>query len=175
MAGHGPFNSEIHGQQFFSEAQRFFDYLQQKLQVPKDRMLQVVRDKRLVSKSLTFSLPELDVLDLLDQNMGLSKLEYRDTVQPTRLSSLFHCRTIFNLLLFSGKNIRNHQKRQQCSIYRKQLVLAARFNKTVVIHSREAGNDCFTIAKEELLKFMCIVSCRAGKICCCGFAGSRMP
>ena len=51
---------------------------------------------------------------------------------------------------FSGKNIRNHQKRQQRSIYRKQLVLAARFNKTVVIHSREAGNDCFTIAKEEL-------------------------
>ena len=51
---------------------------------------------------------------------------------------------------FSGKNIRNHQKRQQRSICRKQLVLAARFNKTVVIHSREAGNDCFTFAKEEL-------------------------
>ena len=72
VAGHGPFNSEIHGQQFFSEAQRIFDYLQQKLLVPKERMLQVVRDKHLVCKSITFSLPELDVLDLLDHNMGLS-------------------------------------------------------------------------------------------------------
>ena len=50
---------------------------------------------------------------------------------------------------YSGKNIKN-QQRQQRFTYRKQLVLAVRLNKTVVIHSREAGNDCFTIAKEEL-------------------------
>ena len=104
---HGAFHSEIHGQQFFSEAQHFFDFLQQKLQVPKERILQVIRDKRLVSRSLTFNLPDLDVLDLLDQNMGLSKLEYRDAVQPTRLSSLLHCCTIFNLLLYIKNTLPN--------------------------------------------------------------------
>ena len=51
---------------------------------------------------------------------------------------------------FSVKNIRNHLKRQQCSAYRKQLALTVELNKTVVIHSHEAGNDCFTIAKAEL-------------------------
>ena len=51
---------------------------------------------------------------------------------------------------YSVKNIRNHQKRQQHSAYRKQLTLAVKLNKTFVIHSREAGNDCFYLSQRRI-------------------------
>ena len=50
----------------------------------------------------------------------------------------------------SMKGIRNSQKRHQRTIFRKQLALAMELKKVVVIHSRDAGMDCFQLAKEVL-------------------------
>ena len=99
MSEHGPFQINQHGPAFCSGVRTFLEFLKEKLGVAFGRLIQVIRDRKLVPRGITFTLPELDVLDYYDRESGLEKLEYRSTEEPIRVSSLLHCRTIHNILL----------------------------------------------------------------------------
>ena len=103
VSRHGPFQIEQHGSAFCDGVRKFFEFLSEKLGVGFGRLIQVIRDRRLVPRGITFTLPELDYLDFYDRQSGLGKLEYRSAEEPIRLSSLLHCRTIHIILLHIAK------------------------------------------------------------------------
>ena len=88
---------------FCSGIRTFFEFFKEKLGVTFGRLIQVICDRKLVPRGITFTLPELDVLDYYDRESGLEKLEYRSAEEPIRVSSLLHCRTIHNILLHIAK------------------------------------------------------------------------
>ena len=53
---------------------------------------------------------------------------------------------------------------KQKEIFIKQLKLAAKYNKTVVVHSRDAINDTYEILKEELNGNKCILHCYSSSL-----------
>jgi len=53
---------------------------------------------------------------------------------------------------------------EQKRIFREQLRLAAKYNKTVVVHSRDAIQDTYSILKEELKGNNCILHCYSSSL-----------
>ena len=103
MSQHGPFQIDLHGPAFGSGVKTFLEFLKETLGVCFGRLIQVIRDRKLVPRGITFTLPELGVLDYYDRESGLEKWEYRSAEEPIRVSSLLHCRTIHNILLHIAK------------------------------------------------------------------------
>ena len=51
---------------------------------------------------------------------------------------------VFHLFFLRNRNSRDQQK----SVFRKQIAIALEFNKPIMIHCRDASDDCLNILKE---------------------------
>ena len=97
--GHRPFSVAEHLGQFSILIEGFLRYLRQHLHMKSNQqLLDLVKRKRLGKAGAIFDAGEAKVLDAYDSSLGLKAFIHRNTVAPTRVSSLLHWQTLRGLL-----------------------------------------------------------------------------
>ena len=99
---HGPFRATTHLPGLVQLVERFTDFIRRTLRLKStDDLVQFTSTQNLCDDNSAFSPEEIEVWDAYDNFIGLPKLRNRSVASPSRLSSVFHWRTLQRLLILA--------------------------------------------------------------------------